>query len=354
MRSWVLTFGVLAVGALPAAAGTPCAAVATFGDRDGASCVRLRSAALDELNAMAAEEANAASGRFDGRVERREGGGTRSEFRPVFFGGPPPVLYTPPMPLPPNPLTPSLGDAGSISAPIPQAAPVAAAPAPVRAAPPVAAPVARGPGSSSPGGDPDRTPCADLRDKARRLRSAADQCDEAVAAGDPYCNVTPTFRRPSLPWEIAPGSARSYADEFDRIANEGNERICAERGGEGQIPSGDGSAGKASLRRAVRYYTQLCSDGDSYACDARQITELCFNNSPTNACVRDCLVDNDARCAAMTDEDARFECRKDNHWFCYGYEASSPCRKFVPNVVTELRCVRSFPGSDKFLPPILR
>lgn len=98
------------------------------------------------------------------------------------------------------------------------------------------------PATSSPREDfnaqpPAASPCADLRDKAGRLRGAADQCDSDVAAGAPRCHVDVTFRSPSIPKVLSSGSARSYADAFDRVADAGDESACAEYGEEGLIPS---------------------------------------------------------------------------------------------------------------------
>lgn len=99
---------------------------------------------------------------------------------------------------------------------------------PMELAAPRAAPAAQDPGS---------TPCADLRDKARRLRSAADQCDSDVAAGAPYCDVVVTFRSPSIPKSLSPSSARAYASDFESVAAGMDERACAAYGGEGSIPA---------------------------------------------------------------------------------------------------------------------
>ena len=118
-------------------------------------------------------------------------------------------------------LTPSLGGAGYQPAPVLRE-PAAVAPVAAQPARPVAA--AR------------TTPCDDLYRKARRLRSAADQCDTDVANGAPYCTVSVTFSRPSIPRSLSAGEARGYAAQFEAIAGGRNESVCRDNGGEGEIP----------------------------------------------------------------------------------------------------------------------
>ena len=137
-------------------------------------------------------------------------------------------------------LTPSLNPSLTPSAPVaretPRAAPVAAVP---RTAPVAAVPVEGGRSTrpSSGSEDPDLSPCQDLRNKARRLREAASQCDSDVSNGVPYCNVSVTFTSPRIPDSLQPRSAESYADRFDAVAEGGSEQACSDYGGEGRIPT---------------------------------------------------------------------------------------------------------------------
>jgi hypothetical protein len=180
--------------------------------------------------------------------------------------------------------------------------------------------------------------CDDLLDKAQRLRVAAARCDTDLSRGAPTCEVTPTFTTPPIPAALSAGSARDYAERFEAIAARRDGAFCAANGGE--------TPGEASVGRANLYYSRACSGGDRYACDARQIASLCFNTSPTNNCVRNCLVDNDRECAAKSDPGERLDCRKRNHWSCYERQ----CPKYMPNPA-EARCFMQFPQSSQFLCP---
>ena len=183
-------------------------------------------------------------------------------------------------------------------------------------------------------------PCQDLENKARRLRAAAEQCDADMNGGAPYCNVDVRFDSPRIPRSLSAQGARGYARQFEGVAGGSDEEACFDFGGQGLIPAEESH---------IKYYKRLCNDGDSYACDARQITFLCFDTSPTNNCVRDCLADNDRRCSGMGDAEAKLNCRVYNHWLCY----ESSCPKYLPNVV-ETQCFRRFPKWWKLLvPPIL-
>lgn len=177
------------------------------------------------------------------------------------------------------------------------------------------------------------SPCRDLENKARRLRAAAEQCDADMNGGAPYCNVDVRFDSPRIPRSLSAQGARGYARQFEGVASGGSEQSCADFGGQGD---------------AVGYYEKLCNDGDSYACDARQITSLCFDSSSANKCVRECLVDNDPPCSGM-DAKAQLNCRWRNHWLCY----ERTCPKIIPNDV-EARCFMQFPKWKKLLwPPML-
>ncbi|MBI2789272.1 MAG: hypothetical protein HYX59_11370 [Elusimicrobia bacterium] len=237
--------------------------------------------------------------------------------------------------LPSDALTPQLNRGVKVAPEVAQPSPAVAA----RSAPVVAAravPIEAGRPSAVATTSVER--CDDLLDKARRLRIAAAQCDADLSRGVPTCEVTPTFTTPPIPASLSAGSARGYAERFEAIAARGDAAYCAANGGE--------TPGEASVGRANLYYSRACSGGDRYACDARQIASLCFNTSPTNNCVRDCLVDNDRECAAKTDPDERLDCRKRNHWFCY----ERKCPKYMPNPV-EARCFMQFPQSSQFLCP---
>jgi hypothetical protein len=119
-----------------------------------------------------------------------------------------------------------------------QTPPQAANPEPIAAMPPPAAARPAFPLSGA------ETSCEDLRRKAARLRSAASKCDEDVAAGAPYCNVSVRFDRPSIPKTIPPSSARGYAEDFQRYADAADERACAAYGGQRSPSPGIPTAGK--------------------------------------------------------------------------------------------------------------
>lgn len=187
-------------------------------------------------------------------------------------------------------------------------------------------------------------PCRDLRNKAALLRTAAGQCDIDLANGHPTCFVEPTFSTPRIPRRLTPSDARWYAADFEARVLDSDERACKSYGAEGVVPVNGGDPGPTQAY--ARWYKRLCDQGDEYACDARQITLLCFDNSYVNSCVRRCLVDNDPPCVATNDPHAKLDCRRKNHWLCY--EAS--CPKFVPSPI-EVACFSRFKKWKNFLLP---
>lgn len=96
-----------------------------------------------------------------------------------------------------------------------------------------------------------KTPCMDLRYKALKLRSAASQCDSDLANGVPTCSVYPTFDSPSIPRSLSASDARYYAGLFDGFVNRGDERACAEYGGQGKFPEAAPRPLLARLRDAM-------------------------------------------------------------------------------------------------------
>lgn len=180
------------------------------------------------------------------------------------------------------------------------------------------------------------SPCQDLRKKAVSLRNAASQCDTDIANGHPYCNVAVVFDSPSIPRSLSAEEARSHAVRFERVANGASENACADFGGQGDIPSYD-----MSRRRADEHYGRLCAGGDHYACNARQIEELCFASSPVNDCVRNCLVTKDDACLSGS-ASALSNCRVISHFQCY-----YSCRKPVPSI-PEGYCFSQLPGWSSF------
>ena len=104
-----------------------------------------------------------------------------------------------------------------------------------------------------------------------------------------------------------------------------------------------------SVQRAWNYYGGLCQEGDRYACEAQQITRLCFDTSPKNNCVRNCLLKNDPLCTMLQcgDKD-KVPCRKKIHYYCY-----DQCGKYVPSW-EESWCFAQFPDWKKYVwPPTL-
>lgn len=259
------------------------------------------------------------------------------------------VSYQPSMDMTPS-LNPSLTPGAPSPRPAPEA-PVARAAPPVSRAEPAVPVPARGrrfAGSPSNSDDGGLTPCQDLRDKARRLRTAAAQCDSDVSNGAPSCRVTVGYESPRIPKSFSARAAEGYAERFEAVAAGGSEQACADFGGEGSIPFSTSVARqRASLsydmtrRRADEHYEKLCAVGDHYACNARQIEELCFDDSPKNNCVRDCLVTQDDVCLAGP-EHKRARCRSKSHVQCY-----ASCRKVLPTPV-EASCFTQFPGWETF------
>ncbi|MHB2026909.1 MAG: RHS repeat-associated core domain-containing protein [Elusimicrobiota bacterium] len=97
-----------------------------------------------------------------------------------------------------------------------------------------------------------------------------------------------------------------------------------------------------STKNAYNYYSKLCQNGDRYGCMATQIATLCFDNSPTNDCVRQCLIKGDNQCTQLP-VCGRVNCRKGNHETCY-----LQCGK-IPTLL-EIACFAQFPGFKQYLP----
>lgn len=174
--------------------------------------------------------------------------------------------------------------------------------------------------------------CESLRKKAKALRDSAFLCDRDIANGHSYSNVEVTFDTPRIPRTLNAREARAYAGQFESVAGQGNEILCAQFGEPGFNP-----ANEPSRARADAYYRRLCSAGDQYACNARQIEELCFNTSPMNSCVRNCLVTKDEQCLAGSASNP-LDCRIYAHFQCY-----ASCGKVMPNI-PEGFCVYQLPG----------
>ena len=171
--------------------------------------------------------------------------------------------------------------------------------------------------------------------KARNLRNAASLCDADIASGRPYSNVSVEFDIPAIPRVLSAGGP-NYAGQFESVAMRGSERQCADFGGPRFDP-----ADEPSRNRADAHYQSLCERGDSYACNARQIEALCFDTSPINSCVRDCLVTKDEICVAGANSD-RAACRIKSHFQCY-----YSCGKPMPDI-PEGFCVYQLPGWRSF------
>lgn len=174
--------------------------------------------------------------------------------------------------------------------------------------------------------------CEALRKKAKALRDSAFLCDRDIANGHSYSNVEVTFDTPRIPRTLNAREARSYAGQFESVADQRNEIVCAQFGEPGFNP-----ANEPSRVRADAYYRRLCAAGDQYACNARQIEELCFNTSPMNSCVRNCLVTQDEKCLAASASNP-LDCRIYAHFQCY-----ASCGKVMPNI-PEGFCVYQLPG----------
>lgn len=177
--------------------------------------------------------------RGDAVVFDRAYDGKRSQGRVIraSFDG----FTPPPTPLP---LKPEFGN----TAPPPQirepVAPIGRAPEVVQ---PIAAQPAVGVGS---GGMNDVTPCQDLRNKAARLDTAANLCQQDIANGAPFCRVTIPYDSPNIPKSLEPGAALGHAQRFRDVAARADEYACRSFGGEGNIPNTSGDQ-MSALRRVA-------------------------------------------------------------------------------------------------------